>query len=151
MHVYLPEVPHFPQTRDGTCLKACVCIVLAYLQSPVTEEKVSDLFEAEPEGTPASRVQRLKQWNFQVMYGTTSLTDLYHSLQQNIPPIVFVQTGFLDYWQSNVRHAVVVIGLDDKTVWIHDPAFDEAPQQCLLDGFLAAWTEMDETAAIINL
>jgi len=143
-------VPHFPQTRDGTCLEACVCIVLAHLGSPVTEDKVCELFDASPEGTPASRVRRLQRWNFQVTYGKARLDDLRQWLQQDILPIVFVQTGFLDYWQSNVRHAVVVVSVDDTSIWLHDPAFDDAPQVCLIDGFLAAWTEMDEAAATIT-
>lgn len=41
MRVYLSEVPHFPQTRDGTCLEACICMILAYLGSPVTEDTES--------------------------------------------------------------------------------------------------------------
>lgn len=151
MRVYLPEVPHFQQMRDGTCLEACVCTVLAYLGSPVTEDKVCELFDAAPEGTPASRVCRLQRWGCQVTYGKATLADLRQWLQQGILPIVFVETGFLGYWQTNVRHAVVVVGLDDSTIWFHDPAFDEAPQSCLINGFLAAWAEMDETSATITL
>lgn len=150
MRVYLPEVPHFLQTHDGSCLEASVCIILAYFGSPVTEETVSTLFDALPEGTPASRVLRLRQWNFHVIYQSASVHDLRSWLQRGIPPIVFVQTGFLEYWSINVRHAVVVVGLDETTIWLHDPAFAEAPHSCLLDGFLAAWAEMDETVAIIT-
>jgi hypothetical protein len=64
MRVYLPEVPHFPQTRNGNCLEASVCMVLAYLGSSVSEDKVCELFDAEPEGPPASRIRRLQRWNF---------------------------------------------------------------------------------------
>lgn len=151
MRVYLPEAPHFQQTRDGTCLEACVCIVLAYLGSPVTEDKVCALFDADPEGTPASRVRRLHRWHFQVTYSRASLADLHQWLQQGSLPIVFVETGFLDHWQNNVRHALVVVGLDDSTIWLHDPAFEEAPQRCLINGFLAAWAEMDEATALITI
>lgn len=151
MRVYWPAAPHFLQTRDGTCLEACVCMVLAALGSPVTEDKVRELFDADPEGTPASRVRRLRRWNFQVTYSRATIDDLRHWLQQGSLPIVFVETGFLDYWQSNVRHAVMVVGLDDSMIWLHDPAFDEAPQCCLIDGFLAAWAEMDEASALITI
>jgi hypothetical protein len=88
---------------------------------------------------------------FQVIYGTASLDDLRQRLRQGIPPIVFVETNFLDYWQSNVRHAVVVVGPEESTIWLHEPAFDEAPQACSINRFLAAWAEMDEASAIITL
>jgi ABC-type bacteriocin/lantibiotic exporter with double-glycine peptidase domain len=125
-------------------------MVLAYLENPVTESKISDLFEADEIGTPSSRIIRLEQWGFQVTYGSTDLTQLKAWLGQDIPPIVFVQAGFLDYWLKNTPHAVVVIGIEGNRVYLNDPAFETVPQIASLDGFLAAWIEMDEVAAIIT-
>ena len=143
------RVPHFRQTTDGTCLEACVCMVLAYRQNPVEESRVSELFEADEIGTPAARILRLDQWGYQVSYGSTTLEQLQEWLDHDIPPIAFVQTAFLDYWTTNTPHAVVVVGIDDNQVYLNDPAFDIAPQSTSLDGFLAAWIEMDEMAASI--
>ena len=95
MRVYLPEAPHFQQTRDGTCLEACVCIVLAYLGSPVTEDIVCALFDADPEDTPASRVRCLHRWYFQVTYNRASLADLHQWLQHGSLPIVLSKLAFL--------------------------------------------------------
>jgi hypothetical protein len=65
-------------------------------------------------------------------------------------PIVFVQTQFLDYWVENSPHAVVLVGIDEEhVVYLNDPAFEIAPQIASIDGFLAAWIEMDEVAATI--
>jgi ABC-type bacteriocin/lantibiotic exporter with double-glycine peptidase domain len=143
------KVPHFRQTTDGTCLEACVCMILAYLQSPVEESKVCELFESDEIGTPSSRVLRLEQWDFKVTYGSTNLEQLRLWLTQRMPPIAFVQTQFLDYWAESTPHAVVVVGIDDEQVYLNDPAFDTTPQIASRDGFLAAWIEMDEVAAII--
>jgi uncharacterized protein Usg len=84
-----------------------------------------------------------------VSYGSTTLEQLQEWLDHDIPPIAFVQTAFLDYWTTNTPHAVVVVGINDNQVYLNDPAFDIAPQSTSLDGFLAAWIEMDEVAASI--
>ncbi len=125
-------------------------MVLAYLENPVAESKVSELFEADEIGTPSSRVRRLEKWGFKVTYGSTNLEQLRVWLAQNVPPLVFVQTRFLDYWTQSTPHAVVVVGIDDNQVYLNDPAFDTAPQVCSRDGFLAAWIEMDEVAATVE-
>jgi hypothetical protein len=36
-------------------------------------------------------------------------------------------------------------------VAVHDPAQADGPNRLLLDGFLAAWKEFDDKAAIISL
>lgn len=144
------NVPHLRQTTDGACLEACVAMVLAYLQQPMTESQISQLFEADDSGTPASRVRRLERWGFQITYGSTTLETLKAWLAQGIPPIALVYTEFLDYWTDETPHAVVVVGLEQDRVYLNDPVFDTVPQIASLDGFLAAWIEMDEIAAIIT-
>ena len=143
------KVPHFQQTTDGACLEACACMILAYLQHPVVESRVTQLFGGDELGTPSSRIVRLQQWGFRVIYGSTNLQQLQAWLAQDIPPIAFVHTQFLDYWLENSAHAVVIVGIDEERVYLNDPAFETAPQTASLDGFLAAWIEMDEVAATI--
>src|SRR5262245_19973682 len=118
------NVPHFRQTTDGSCLEACACMILAHLQHPVVESKVSQLFGSEELGTPSSRVRRLGQWSFRVTYGSTHLQQLQLWLTQGIPPIIFVQTQFLDYWVESSPHAVVLVGIDEEHVYLNDPAFE---------------------------
>ena len=137
-------VPHVPQTSDGYCLDACVCMVLAYWGSPVTEAKVSQLLGSEGAGVPASRVRRLAQWGYKVSYETSNLSQLQHAIQRKIPIIALVDTQFLEQWDSSVFHAILVVGIDNETVIINDPAFPTAPHHCSLNGFLAAWVEMNE-------
>jgi hypothetical protein len=125
-------------------------MVLAHLQQPVLESQISELFEAAETGTPASRILRVERWGSKVIYGSTTFEELRAWLTQDIPPIALVHTQFLDYWNENTPHAVVVVGIDGDRIYLNDPAFDTAPQIASLDGFLAAWIEMDEAAAIIR-
>lgn len=64
--------------------------------------------------------------------------------------IVLVKTIFLDYWQTDLAHAVVVVGYDDQHLLLNDPALDDAPQCATPDGFLAAWCEFDYLAGVIR-
>lgn len=144
------KAPHYRQTADGTCLQACARMVLAYWQHFVSESELSILFAATEIGVPASRIQRLSQWGYVVDYRTVPLETLRNCLSQQVPPIVFVQTEFLEYWRTATPHAVVLVGMDATNVYLSDPSFATAPQTASLDGFLTAWVEMDETAAIIR-
>ena len=143
-------IPHFQQSADGRCLEACVCMVLAHLQNPVLENNVSDLFGSTEIGTPSSRVLRLINWGYEVVYRSSTLEELQTWYKEGIPVMAFVHTQFLDYWQKNTPHAVVIVGLDDQHIYLYDPAFQTAPQICTLDGFLAGWIEMDEVVAVIT-
>lgn len=144
------KVPHIPQSADGKCLQACACMVLAYLASPVTENKVSELFEASEFGVPSPRVARLEKWGYQVTYRSASLSELQSWLAQSKPVIAFVNTQFLDYWTVSTPHAVVIVGIDNENIYLNDPAFDVAPQTCSINTFLAAWAEMDDVIALIE-
>jgi hypothetical protein len=56
--------------------------------------------------------------------------------------IVFVRTGFLDYWQQDVAHAVVIIGaVAPSHCWLHDPAQSAGAIVTAWHGLLAAWGE----------
>ena len=53
-------------------------------------------------------------------------TRVRDALEGDIPPIIFVTTGELPYWDDDTAHAILLVGLDDMTALINDPAFDEA-------------------------
>jgi len=143
-------IPHFQQSADGRCLEACVCMILAYWQNPILESQISELFSSTEIGTPSSRVLRLSQWGYEVIYRSSTIEELQAWLLQDIPVIAFVHTQFLDYWQKDSPHAVVIAGIDDNQIYLHDPAFQAPPQACSLEGFWAGWIEMDEVVAVIT-
>lgn len=145
----LLSVPHFKQTKDGMCLPACVRMVLAYLGQTVTETAIAKHLQTKSFGTPISNVKRLEQWQYQVKFGSLAFEQLQFELEAKRPVIVRFWTVMLDYWQTDTSHVAVVVGVDDHQVYLNDPAFKQYPIAVSYDGFLAAWAEFDETAAVI--
>lgn len=141
-------LPHYPQSADGLCLAACARMVLAYWGHVMDEETLAERLGIQPWGAPATAIQRLSRWGWQVDYGRGARVDLGRWLQQRIPVIAFVRTGFLEHWDTDVGHAVVVAGMTEEQVHIHDPIM-KAPLGISLTSFEAAWTEMDYGYAII--
>jgi hypothetical protein len=70
------DVPHLQQIEPGWCLPACVAMVAAYWQQPLLQADIADWLGARDVGIPASRIERLTQRGFQVIYRTGSLAEL---------------------------------------------------------------------------
>jgi len=78
-------------------------------------------------------------------------TNLQQSMNQSIPPVIFVRTGQLtSYWHEDVQHAIVLVGYDDTHFYVNDPAFPDAPKQIPMDELMLAWLEFDYTYALIT-
>lgn len=147
--VLLP-VPHYPQTGKYNCLPACARMVLAYLGLSATEAELAARLGTTPLGTTGRNLLRLQDKSLFVAYGPLTLPLLKTELDQNRPVIVLVSSLFLDYWQKDTAHAVVVVGYDGDRVFLNDPAFAVAPQRATENGLLAAWGEFDYLASIIK-
>lgn len=147
--VLLP-VPHFEQSRDGTCLPACVRMVLAYQGDDRTEAEIAALLGTKAYGTPISRVTRLRDWGYLGDIASLSQQELTLHLDRNTPVIVRVWTGFLSHWSQDTSHVVVVVGYDERQALINDPGTAHAPVTVAWDEFLMAWAEFDETSVVIH-
>ncbi len=145
----LLPIPHYKQSHPGTCLPACVRMVLAGLGDDVPELRLADVMGSYWFGTPASRVLRLSSLGYKVTYERASFGHLRTHLAQQLPCIVFVRTAALPYWDEDVPHAVVVVGVEDRTVYLHDPALDVGPTAVDMDFFLLAWAELDNYCATL--
>lgn len=53
----------------------------------------------------------------------------------------------LPYWEHDTAHAVLVAGMEQAIIWVHDPAFDKAPIPVPVDDLSLAWYEMGNTWA----
>ncbi len=148
-NVLLP-VPQCEQSRDGSCLPACVQMVLSYLGDERSESDLAQMLGTKEYGTPIGNAERLHQEGYDVQVQGLNRQDLIESLDGNIPVIARVWTMMLAYWQVATSHVVVVVGYDDRFVYLNDPSFSSAPKRVLWDAFLAAWAEYDETAVIIT-
>ena len=150
MPTVLLPVPHHKQIGDHNCLPACARMVLGYLGRDVDEaELVSQLGTTEL-GTPGSRLLRLAYPTLRVAFGPLTLPLVYDRLDAGTPVVALVRTLFLDYWQADLAHAVVVVGYDEHHLLLNDPEFDNAPQYAMSAGFLAAWGEFDYLCGIIS-
>jgi ABC-type bacteriocin/lantibiotic exporter with double-glycine peptidase domain len=150
-HVLLP-VAHFPQLRTGECLPACTAMALTHLGVTVNYGQLIRLLGTIPGfGTPSFRLHNVVQaLGINIEYGHGTLATLYKHLQQGHPPIAFVQTGQLPYWHEDVPHAVVVVGMNGREIYLNDPAFVQAPIAVPLGDFDLAWLERDEYYAVIT-
>ncbi len=145
------NVPHYPQADDGYCLPACVQMVLAYLGLSSTQSKLTRKLDVHPPlGAPASNVTRLRSNTLDVKFTSGDLDDLRACLNQGNPPIVFVQAGEFPHWRGRVsQHAVVIVGADEQSIYILDPAAGADPIPIPTGDFLLAWSELDYIYALL--
>jgi len=145
------SVPHHRQKSEAGCLPACVAMVLAYWQDPHSQEAISRSLGTDPHvGTPASRVLRLRSRSLSVFYGQASPIEIRQWLEARVPVIALVHTLELPYWSQACAHAVVVIGVDEGSVWVNDPARVQAPVRVPMGDFILACGAMDNYVAVIR-
>lgn len=126
-------------------------MVLDYIKKPINYDRLLRVLRINPEyGTVASNILRLKEVGVEVLYARGTLEDIQSHLSDNRPCIAFVNTSELPYWHERGGHAVVVIGIDDDSIYLNDPSFPQAPQVVSHGDFLLAWLEADEYYAIIR-
>src|SRR5258708_255995 len=106
MSVVSLSVPHFKQEQPSSCLAACVRMVWAYQGHLATEDELRQLLGTRPSGTSARDVQRVANLGFDVQLRFTHLGELSAALLAGTPPIVFVNTGSLDYWSLDCAHVL---------------------------------------------
>lgn len=144
------NVPHFRQEFNYSCVAACVRMVLAHYGHNESEDNVRQLLSTTSRGTRAANVASVVQLGFDVRFGTANLPQLQAMLDANVPPIIFLLTGTLDYWETNEAHAVVLIGIDAASVYLNDPFFNTFAQQTSLANFQQAWATTGHLAAFIR-
>ncbi len=125
-------------------------MVLNYLGHDFSEAELATRLGTTSVGTPGRRLLRLSSLTLDVFFGPLTLALISNHLDNRMPVIALVRTAFLDYWQTDFAHAVVVVGYDDHSLLLNDPAFNDAPQRATPTGFLAAWGEFDNLCATIQ-
>lgn len=145
------DVPHEFQHSPGWCLPACIAMVSAFWEEPLTQEDIARWLGTREIGTPASRVTQLERRGFAVLYATGALEQLRELVAQGIPPILFVQTGDLvPHWQVNVPHAVVLAGFEGDSVALFDPGLETAPAVVLIVNLVLAWSHTDYSFTVLR-
>ncbi|MFN8488320.1 MAG: peptidase C39 family protein [Caldilineaceae bacterium] len=151
MPPHLLPIEHYSQEEKAGCLAACTQMVLKYLGISSQQRHLNRLFELGEIGVQFSRLERLTRYGVKVSIQTGDEHKLKEAIDQGVPPILFVRTSQLTtYWQTDVRHALLVIGYDDTYLYLNDPAFPDAPKQVPLDEVMLAWLEFDYVYALIT-
>lgn len=87
--------------------------------------------------------------SIQVIDGDMDMLGAF--LLQGCPVIAAVNTIDLPYWADEVTyHAVIVVGMDDTKVWLHDPWFEDAPKEVDRIKFESAWLRREYACAIVQ-
>ena len=144
------NVPLCKQEFNYSCMAACVRMVLAHHGRSLAEAELRQLLDTRADGTKARNLTAVASLGFEVQLDSANLSQLREALATGLPPIVFVDTGSLDYWKIDCAHVAVVVGIDDTSVYLNDPFFDTAPQQTSLPSFLLGWARNGHLAAIVR-
>jgi predicted double-glycine peptidase len=125
-------------------------MIFAYRGDLIAEATLVKRLGTTKFGTPLSNAQRLQTRHTNVHVTSLTVEQLQQHLRQGIPVIVRVWTEMLTYWDRDTSHVAVVVGFDEESVYLNDPAFSTGPQSIVWDSFLAAWAEFDERSVIIT-
>ncbi len=67
------------------------------------------------------------------------------------PDLILLRTRELPYWQGmDLYHSVVLVGYDDKHLYLNDPNFENVPLSVLVGDFELAWLEMNYRYAVLS-
>jgi len=146
------KVPYHPQFDDGYCLPACAQMVLDYLGITVEQKRLARILGVRaPLGAPASNVLCLRSETVDVVFADGAIRDLQNYLALGWPIIVFVQADELPHWRGCIsQHAIVVVGIDEISVSVLDPAAGSQVIDVPLGDFLLAWGELAYLYAVIT-
>jgi predicted double-glycine peptidase len=126
-------------------------MVLSYLNKPLLYDDLLTLLNIQWFGAPFSNIRDLEQMGVHVLYQQGTLDVLSNHLASSQPIITPVFTGELPYSDEATNHAVVVVGIGEHYVYIHDPAVTEAPIPVPKGDFELAWMERNEWYAVIRI
>jgi ABC-type bacteriocin/lantibiotic exporter with double-glycine peptidase domain len=119
-------------------------MLLAFYGQEYSERELRILFKTRPGGTSAANIMiRLPELEFGATVFMTTYYELEQTIRSGTPCIVQLWTEYLLYWDESWMHDVVVVGFDEGSVLVNDPAFPDAPKEIQRDEFLAAWTAAD--------
>jgi hypothetical protein len=93
---------------------------------------------------------RLAALGLEVEVKFSTAAELTAALLAGTPPLVYLDSGSLEYWPMDCAHVAVLVGMEAVTVSLNDPFFDAAPQQASRAGFHQAWAANAFLAAFIR-
>ena len=126
-------------------------MVLDYLQVPARYEDLLKRLRIDSAGAPFRNLRLLESLGVRVLVEQGELNTLHTHLERGLPPIAFVATQQLSYWNEATGHAVVVVGFDQNQIYLNDPNFPDAPKVISAAEFELAWIDIDQFYALVQL
>jgi len=147
--ILLP-VPHHKQQQQADCLAACAAMALAHLNISVDYVQLLKILKVKSFGAAGQNLKYLASLGVEVIYREGSLEELKEYLLSGLPCIVLLNTVDLPHWSYATDHALVVVGLDDSTIFVNDPAFARHPVSVPITAFELAWMTFDYRLGVIR-
>ncbi len=151
-NVYISK-PHHKQEQDSSCIPACVRMMLEFFSIKVSESELRLQLKTKPFGTHIINILTINDEPYGIHSAIEfwSLTELKNYLETSKTPcIVTLWTEFLNHWNSECLHAVVVHGFDDKHVIINDPNFGQKEFYIPFEPFLNSWQINDGLVILLK-
>ena len=150
----LLSVKPFQETLHASmCGPASLKMVLEFYGAEHTEKELAKLCETDPDlGTSDEGIKKAAEsLGFSVeIKNNSTFEDIQAWLDKDVPVIVnWFTRGRIDYPESDVPdgHLSVVVGLDDKYIYLQDPEIGKL-REIARDDFLGVW--FDFTGEQIN-
>ena len=145
---------HYQQHHIGNCLPACAQMALSQFGLDLPQDELARRLGTIPGlGTPFPNIERVKEWNVGVEITQWSgFERLRMALSQGQAVITAIFTSSdLPGWDAiRTQHAVLVIDIQDEQIFYHDPMLPTGPVETSLNGFLLAWSDMEELTAFLS-
>lgn len=126
--MHLLPVENRIQEAENGCLAACVQAVLAYRNIEQSQRQLNRMLGLTSMGVPFSQITRVERLGVTVNILKGEEDVIKAQLDRGHPLIYPVLTNQLNYWgEANTQHAITVVGYDADSIFVNDPAFDEAP------------------------
>lgn len=149
------RLQHHRQQHSASCLAACVVMALAHHHVELPEADVRQILKTKPySGAHPINLLQLGELGFDAWPYEGTTAELKLRIASGLPVIVFLWTGALRHWQErggvDYLHSVVVVGVTDATVLLHDPALPDGPVELPWDEFRDAWQYSRQMMAVIQ-
>lgn len=146
----LLAVSRLQQRGEGDCLPTCAEMVLTFLGHHISYDALYAHLGTRWFGTPAANLLRLQTFGVRVSLEELDVAAIAQTLEGEIPVIAFVNTADLPYWNVDTDHAVVVVGIDDESVYLNDPYHAEQAQSVTRSAFTLAQLRFNNLCAVVR-
>jgi uncharacterized protein YvpB len=154
---------HHKQTTPGGCVPTSIAMVFSrYRRSDKNQvrdwmdELSAALGTDENHGTVFDPLDEsfvsefsLKPWGFHHEAKASDLETIERDIQQGIPVICMIESRYLPYSTEDRLHAVVLVGIDEESVFLNDPLCEgDEVVKFPLPAFLEAWNGWGNNVSI---